>query len=400
MLAEEAKLQFLQKTELFAELPETELEAIAQIANEVAYPEGSMLFEEGDEGDSLYLIVDGQVSIIKAGTEVSFFDEAGYCLGEIALIDNKPRSATVKTVKPTQLLRITRNDFYNALAREPRIIGLGLFRVLNEKIRRDLEIQVSAIRKEIAQEESMRFAAEVQQSLLPNEEISHPCVTTAGYCQPANTVGGDYYDYFKLSENRVAIFIGDVMGHGYHSAMLAAMMKSCLQTQVQFDASVPAVMKAITRVAEEDSQAFIYTTSCYLIIHSDHRLEYANAGHPQMLLYRAASGDSTGENREPLELKSSFLPVGISLFPEPQQYHSTEVVWHPGDLLILYSDGITEAFNPNAEMYGLERLKTVIAKKRHLSPEEIKTEILSDLKAHQQDERANDDITLVVVKFM
>ena len=399
MLTEADKFTFLQNTELFSEVPEVELKAISQIATEVAYPADSILFEEGDEGDSLYLIVDGKVSIIKEGTEVFFFDEKGYCLGEIALIDRKPRSATVKTVKPTQFLRITRNDLFNAMVRVPRI-GIGMFRVLNAKIRRDLEIQMSAIRKEIAQEESMRFAAEVQKSLLPNQEISYPRVSTAGYCQPANSVGGDYYDYLELSENRVAIFIGDVMGHGYHSAMVAAMTKSGLQTQIRFDASVPEVMKAITRVVEEDSKAFIYITCCYLIIHPDNRLEYANAGHPQMLLYRAEQNNGNSVCEEPVELESSFLPLGIALFQEPVQYYSTEMAWHPGDLLVLYSDGITEAFNPNLEMYGLERLKAVISEKRHLPPEEIKTKILSDLKAHQQGENTNDDITLVVAKFM
>ena len=391
MLPEEEKLQFLKKTELFAELPETELKSICQIASEVAYPADATLFEEGDEGDSLYLIVNGEVSIIKAGTEVLFFNEKGYCLGEIALIDNKPRSATVKTVTSTQFLRITRHDFYNAMMREPRI-GSGMFRVLNDKIRRDLEIQMSAIRKEIAQEESMRLAAEVQKSLLPNQEISHPYVSSAGYCRPANSVGGDYYDYLRLADNSIAIFLGDVMGHGYHSAMVAAMTKSCLQTQIPFDASVPEVMKAITRVIE-DSQTFIYMTCCYLIIHSDNRFEFANAGHPQMLLYR-------GDNSEPLELKSSFMPVGFPKFDESQQYYSTEVEWHSGDLLVLYSDGITETFNPDAEMYGLERFKALISEKRHLSPLEIKAEILSDLQAYQQDESTNDDITLVVAKFL
>ena len=391
MLPEEEKLQFLKKPELFAELPETELKSICQIASEVAYPADATLFEEGDEGDSLYLIVNGEVSIIKAGTEVLFFNEKGYCLGEIALIDNKPRSATVKTVKSTQFLRITRHDFYNAMMREPRI-GSGMFRVLNDKIRRDLEIQMSAIRKEIAQEESMRLAAEVQQSLLPNQEISHPCISSAGYCRPANSVGGDYYDYLRLADNSIAIFLGDVMGHGYHSAMVAAMTKSCLQTQIPFDASVPEVMKAITRVIE-DSQTFIYMTCCYLIIHPDNRFEFANAGHPQMLLYR-------GDNSDPLELKSSFMPVGFPKFDEVEQYYSTEVEWHSGDLLVLYSDGITEAFNPDAEMYGLERFKALISEKRHLSPMEIKAEILSDLQAYQQDESTNDDLTLVVAKFL
>ena len=84
---------------------------------------------------------------------------------------------------------------------------------------------------------------------------------------------------------------------------------------------------------------------------------------------------------------------------DSEQYYSTEVEWHSDDLLVLYSDGITEAFNPDAEMYGLERFKALISEKRHLSPMEIKAEILSDLQAYQQDESTNDDITLVVAKF-
>ena len=159
-------------------------------------------------------------------------------------------------------------------------------------------------------------------------------------------------------------------------------------------------MKAITRVTEEDAQAFIYMTCCYLIIHPDNRLEFANAGHPQMLLYRAEQNSPNDENGNLLELESAFLPVGISMSETPTQYYSTEIEWYPGDLLVLYSDGITEAFNPNAEMYGFERFKTLISQKRHLSPEEIKMEILADLQTHQQDESANDDITLVVAKFL
>ena len=393
MLAEE-KLQFLQKTELFAELSKIDLESIRDIAHEVVYAAGHTIFEEGAEGDSLYLLVDGEISIIKAETEVLSFKEKGYCFGEVALIDDKPRSATIKTTAPTHLLRITRNEFYQALAREP-LIGKGMFRVLNNKIRHDLEVQMSAIRKEVAQEESMRLAAEVQQSILPNEEITHPCLASAGYCQPANSVGGDYYDYLYLPHEQVGIFIGDVMGHGVHSAMVAAMTKSCVQTQIRFDASVPEVMKAVKRVTEEDAQTFIYMTCCYVIIHLDNRLEFANAGHPAMLLFRANS-------KEIIELESQFAPVGIAL---PDQspvthYHSTEITWAPGDLLVLYSDGITETFNADTEMYGIERFKNLLSENQHLPPIEIRKTILSDLETYQQGESLHDDITLVVAKFL
>ncbi len=390
----EQKLHFLKKTELFSELEKAGLNSICNIAHEVTHPADHTIFEEGDEGDSLYLLVDGEISIIKAETEVLSFKEKGYCFGEVALIDDKPRSATIKTVTVTRLLRITRYDFYQALAREP-LIGRGIFRVLNNKIRHDLEIQMSAIRKEIAQEESMRLAAEVQKSILPNEEIEHPCLTSAGYCQPANSVGGDYYDYLYLPEDRVGIFIGDVMGHGFHSAMVAAMTKSGIQTQIRFDASVPGVMKAVKRVTEEDIQAFIYMTCCYVIVHQDNRFEFVNAGHPAMLLFRAKS-------EEFIELESQFPPVGIAL-PDKNsitQYRSTEARWEPGDLLVLYSDGITEALNEDIEMYGLERLKNLLSEKQHLSTDEIRKEILADLDAYQQDESPHDDITLVIAKFL
>ncbi len=390
----EQKIQFLKNTELFAELSKADLKSICDIVDEVAYPADHIIFEEGDEGDSLYLLVDGEISIIKAEMEVLSFKEKGYCFGEVALIDNKLRSATIRTVTSTNLLRISQDDFFYALAREP-LIGRGMFRVLNNKIRHDLEIQMSAIRKEVAQEESMRLAAEVQQSILPNEEITHPCLTSAGYCQPTNSVGGDYYDYLHLPNKQVGIFIGDVMGHGFHSAMVAAMTKSCIQTQIQFDASVPEVMRAIKRVTEEDAQTFIYMTCCYVIIHQDNRLEFANAGHPSMLLYRANTGKF-------VELDSQYTPVGIAL-PNREtvtHYQSSETTWEPGDLLILYSDGITEAFNAKEEVYGYERFKNLIFEKKHLTPTEIKDAILVDLETHQQGESLHDDITLVITKFL
>ena len=392
-MLEEEKLQFLHRTELFSELPLERLQSICEVAHEVVLPSDHILFEEGDDGDSLYLLVSGEISIIKAETEVLSFDDVGYCFGEVALIDDKPRSATIKTLSPTRMLRITRDDFFTALAREP-LIGKGIFRVLNNKIRHDLEVQMSAIRKEIAQEESIRLAAEVQQSILPNEEIKHPYITSAGYCQPTNDIGGDYYDYLHLPDEKIAIFIGDVMGHGFHSALVAAMTKSCIQTQIRFDASVPEVMKAVKRVTEEAAQTFIYMTCCYVVIHQDNKFEFINAGHPSILLFRADSD-------EIIELDSQYTPVGIPLPLDLIQsdYRSLTETWNTGDLLVMYSDGITEAINEDTELYGLDRFKQLVLQNKNLTPAEIKQRILSDLNSFQNGNIPYDDITLVVAKF-
>ena len=392
MLVEQKK-NFLKNTDLFEGLPDERLDLIAKITHEVDCPAHHIIFEEGTEGDSLYLLVEGEISIIKADTEVLCFNEKGYCFGEVALIDDKPRSATIKTTTKTCLLRITRDDFFQALATEP-LIGRSMFRVLNNKIRYDLEVQMSSIRKEIAQEESLRLAAEVQQSILPNQEIKHHCLTSAGYCKPTNRVGGDYYDYLYLPNDCIGIFIGDVMGHGFHSAMLAAMTKSCIQTQIRFDASVPEVMKAIKRVTDEDAQTFIYITCCYVLIQNDNCLYYANAGHPSMLFLPANSNEC-------IELESQFPPIGIPLPDKASftQYYNSKTTWGPGDLLVLYSDGITEALNAENEMYGTERFKELLSDTKNLSATEIREKILADLQKYQQGVNANDDITLVIAKF-
>ncbi len=389
----EQKKSFLKHTDLFEGLPDERLNLIAEITYRVDYPANHIIFEEGTEGDSLYLLVEGEVAIIKADTEVLSFNEKGYCFGEVALIDDKPRSATIKTTLQTCLLKITRDDFFQVLATEP-LIGRGMFRVLNNKIRNDLEVQMSSIRKEVAQEESLRLAAEVQQSILPNEEIKHHSLTSAGYCKPTNRVGGDYYDYLYLPNDSIGIFIGDVMGHGFHSALLAAMTKSCIQTQIRFDASVPEVMKAIKRVTDEDAQTFIYMTCCYVLIHNDNTMYYANAGHPSMLFLPANSNEC-------IELESQFPPVGIALPDRDSviQYYSAKTTWRPEDLLVLYSDGITEALNADNQMYGIERFREVLSDTRNLSATEIREEVLADLQEYQQGVNANDDITLVIAKF-
>ena len=233
MLSEQEKLKFLQETDLFAKIPSGELASICRITQEVDYPAEHLLCSEGDLGDSLYLLVDGEVGIIKVNTQVLTLKHHGDCIGEMALIAEEPRSATMRTTMPTKLLVITRDDFFQAMAQKASI-SQGMFSVLSQKLRRDLDVQMDAIRREIAQQESMRLAAEIQQSLLPSEEIDHPRLVTAGYCQPADIVGGDYYDYIHLPRDCFAIFLGDVMGHGYHSAMLTAIGETPAAARSQF----------------------------------------------------------------------------------------------------------------------------------------------------------------------
>ena len=392
MLSGKKTVEFLQSTDLFAKIPERQLRSICGIVQEVDYPPGHILCHEGDLGDSLYLLVGGEVALIKGTTQVMTFRHSGDCIGEMALIASEPRSATLKTTVMTKLLVIERDDLFRAMAHEPSISD-GMFSVLTEKLRRDLDVQTEAIRKEISQQESMRLAVEVQRSLLPSEEINQPTLISAGYCEAAEAVGGDYFDYFRLSRNRFAIFLGDVMGHGFHSAMLMAMTKSCIKTQIEFDSGVRAVMTAINRIVEREMRAFIFLTGCYVIIDlSNQKFAFANAGHPSMLHYRA-------ESAEVVELESQVLPFGLQPKTEGPVYDGEEAFSASNDILVLYSDGITETENPDEELYGIDRLKNIVLVSVNLAPAEIKKAILEDLRTYRAGARPGDDLTLVVLKW-
>ncbi len=386
-------LEVVRSASLFAQLDAQSagLQRICEAAREVGYAQGEVLFREGDPGDSLFLIVEGEVRILKGEVQVAELSEPGQCVGEMALITDEPRSATVEAIAPTILLEITRQAFYLALETD-RSIAQGVFRALNRKLQDNLQEMVKSARREIAREESMRMAADIQRSLLPSGEIRNAAMESAGYCQAADLVGGDFFDYLTLSDGRFALLIADVMGHSLHSAMVMAMVKSGLHTQIRFDSSIDGVLGAVDRIVEQQIGAFIFLTVAYVVLDPEmHQLEYANAGGPPMLLYRAEPGDI-------LELASAYPPPGLLPADAECRFGGQRVSWRSGDLLVLSSDGLLEAEGLDREMYGLDRLKECLGRLSTKCAADIRSGILKDLRTFTAANPQRDDITLVVVK--
>ncbi|MEI6415003.1 MAG: SpoIIE family protein phosphatase [Pseudomonadota bacterium] len=388
------KLEIFLKASLFSFLPPHSrgILVLCQAAQWVEYESGEILFREGDYGDSLYLIVNGALRIIKDEVPVWVERTPGTCVGEMALVSGEPRSATVQAMEKTRLLRITRDDFNDALGKDVRI-ARGVFSAMNRKLQDNLLDQVRVERREIARREALRLAIEVQRSLLPDHEIQHPQLETAGYNMPADSVGGDYYDYLRLSDGCLGFFEADVMDHGLHSAILMAMLKSGLHTQIVYDDSVDAVLKAVSRIVDEQIGVLIFLTCCYVRICPDRQeLEYVNAGNPPLLLYRMST-------EEILELASRFPPPG--LLPKDARdtgFEGRTMFWQPGDLLVIYSDGLVEARNTAEEMYGLAKLKDILKRLARLSAVEILRAVLDDFNAFTQHRPLKDDLTLVIAK--
>lgn len=393
MLTEQQMLDVLRQAPIFSLMaPDSaELCVISRAAREVHFPAREVLFREGDNGDCLYLLVSGRVRLLKENTPLICLSGAGTPIGELALITNEQRSATVETLEPSCFLQIDRESFFQALEQDASI-ARGVFSALNHKLRDNLVDKMQVERREIARRESLRMAGEVQRSLLPAKEVQVSGLHTAGYCQPADVVGGDYYDYLALPDGRQALFMADVMDHGLHSAMLMAMLKSGLHAKIEHDASVNGVLHAVHRIADEQVGIFIYLTCCYLVFEpAVGVVEYANAGNPPMLLYRAASGEIE-------ELSSRYAPLGLLPAGTDSDYLGKRADWRPGDVLLVYSDGVTDAQNAHHDSFGPERLRSCLQASAGLPAMQIRQRILEDLRAFAQGVPGRDDVTLVVAK--
>ncbi|MBM3265906.1 MAG: cyclic nucleotide-binding domain-containing protein, partial [candidate division Zixibacteria bacterium] len=277
MLSQEEKINFLRMTEFFKTVEEDHLTQFVRLMDEVRYTPNDVVLRKGEQGDAMFFIVAGTVSVLKQGIRALDLG-AGDCIGEMALLDNDPRSATIVAVTPVVTLRRRRDDFDELLNSTP--VMKGMYRILVQKIRTDLETYVESVRAQEQVKQDLRRAREIQEAMLPQSDLSVGSIYITGVCRPADSIGGDYYDHMVLDENRIGVFIGDAAGHGFHSGLIGAMIKSGLFTQIEVNADVLAVMSTVNRIVHRHGPDWSFFTACFIIFDlSKKTLRYSNAGH-------------------------------------------------------------------------------------------------------------------------
>jgi len=386
------RVAFLNTTPLFAEVPDSFLIQISEIMSELNVKAGETIFCEGDLGDAVYLVVRGTVGIEKKGLKL-LTRNSGECFGEFALLDAEPRSASAIAETDVLLLRLERKDFQKIVLQSRELV-FGIFKMLTEKLRQDVTMQVEFAREQERVQQDLRRAHEIQIAMLPPEDFNTESIDLSGYCQPAAEVGGDYYDYLLLDDDKLGILICDVTGHGFYSGLFVAMAKSCLHTQVKIDYSPSKVMRAMNRAISLSLKRGLLMSCCYIVIDCrTNILTYSNAGHP--CPYHYSLSTNCLEQLSPTD----NLLLGIRGFEETK-FTTEERTWEEGDVLVLYSDGITEAEDTNEEPFGDERLEKIILETSEKSATSIKDCILNALSVHCRGTAQSDDITLVVAKAM
>ncbi|HPI72513.1 MAG TPA: SpoIIE family protein phosphatase, partial [bacterium] len=256
------------------------------------------------------------------------------------------------------------------------------------------ESQVNLAEQERLQKE-MQVAQEIQQTLLPSDFPEIEGYEISSYYAAAKEVGGDYYDFVEVDKDTLGIVVADVSGKGVPGSLVMTMIRTALRTEARGVKDAAEVLSRVNDFVVNDMKKGMFVTLFYVIIDSKRRkLNYASAGHNPMILYRASKNKT-------FYLNPHGFPIGISL-PDKNLFRNTitsdTISLAEDDILLIYTDGITEAMNRKRALFGEERFLDVIRQHGTLPPNVFVNRLHEEILSFTEGSAQNDDITLVAIK--
>ena len=405
----------LERSRLFHGLPAAELGKLAEVLHPHVAPAGIVLFREGEPGDYLLIIGEGQVEIVKAldapEERVMALRGPGEIIGEMSLFAlDGVRSASVRTTCPSLLLELRQVDFQGLLERQPRlaneivrVLGERLTSHENQSVRELTEINLQlraayeslkAAQAELVEKEKLEreleLARQIQLSVLPDVPPVYRGCELAARIQPARAVGGDFYDFIPLSHGRLGVVIGDVTDKGMPAAIFMAQTYALLHAEASRNSSPQRALQRVNQYLLGMNARGLFATILYGILDTHTRqFSYARAGHEMPILYLPDRGAR-------LLPHTDGQPVGIL---EDPVFDEATVRLGPGGALLLYTDGVSDQINPDGERFGVERLVETFARYPGPSADAICDGLLHALDEYRGGAPRFDDVTLVAIKI-
>jgi sigma-B regulation protein RsbU (phosphoserine phosphatase) len=263
------------------------------------------------------------------------------------------------------------------------------------KLTRSFNAMTQQLEERMRLKEALNLAMEVQQSLLPQNFQKIEGLDIAGKCIYCDETGGDYFDFLKFDEHgngRVGIAVGDVVGHGISAALLMATVRALLRCRVSQTGNLANMINDVNRILCLDtSESSSFMTLFFMLIDpSKKELQWVRAGHDPAIIYNSSSDSFE-------ELKGKGTAIGIDDQWSFQDYHSK---WESGQIMLIGTDGIWETVNNADEKFGKERVKEIIRQNQKSSAQDILQAVIDRLATYRQNSSLQDDITLVVIKFL
>jgi len=413
--SEEQSRSVLARVPLFQNLPAEEINFLATTLRPVEFGGGSIVLLEDDPGEYFYVIIEGNVEIIKSlGTPEERrvgVRGPGEFIGEMSLfIPNGLRTASARSVGESRLLELTRADFESLLERQSQL-SLEFVQVLStrlsdshnkamhdlhEKNRRLSEAYAAlkVAQKELIEKERMerelQVAYEIQRSILPYSLPQVPGFEFGALIVPAKEVGGDFYDILPLSNGKIGIVLGDITDKGVPAAIFMAQTHALIHAAANQQKTPRSTLLKVNQHLLEMNQGNMFATILYGVLDCPTgKFSYARAGH-ELPVLRLPDGETV------VAEMSAGMPLGLLEHPEIDQQTLT---LKSGSTMLLYTDGVTDALTHPGQRFGREGLTQILRQASDMPAQKLCELIYSSLVVPDRPEWRVDDVTLFAVRL-
>ena len=293
------------------------------------------------------------------------------------------------------------NSSFTASSSLPNLIMAMIFFVIaitsEQKRRRKFfeqyDVYYAKNYENLRMKKELNYAREIQLSMLPENDAVIGDIEISGISLPASEVGGDYFDYFKVSDNEVGIFICDVSGHGVASGLLLSGLRSCMHLILEDNTNPKFIIEKLNRMIRKTQSRKMFVTAIFAIIDTEkNKCMLYNAGH--LPPYKIS-----GESKEIFKIKKHGLALGAMNTVEAEGA-ANEVVFdfNKGDKLVLYTDGVNEAMNSSKSEYGLDNLELYLNNNADKKTNELLNGLINDVKKFTSNSMQRDDLTLLIIQ--
>ena len=404
----------LSRVPLFSSFSTQELEDLAGSLKLREFASGEVLMREGESGRRIYILMDGEVEVLKA---LGTLDErllgrrsTGTLFGEMSLFGPDDRhTASVRALGSVRALEMTRQDLDRLLQSRP-LLAYDLIRQVTQRLEQNENATIRDLREKNQQlvqayadlkaaqaqlvekerlEKELAIARQIQTSILP-EDLPQPAgYDIAALTFPAREVGGDYYDVFRIKGDRYGLVVGDACDKGIPAALFINLTTSLVHVEALRRAAPEKTLQRVNRHLNQMNRAGMFVTLLYGILETmSGKFEYCRAGHPHPLIF-----DDAG--RPVVSGAASGVPLGVL---DEIELKPASLVIPAGGGVVMFSDGLSEAQNPRGEEFGAQRLVENLAALHSLPAKEMCAAIWALVQDFCSGQPQSDDFTILVVK--
>ena len=326
---------------------------LLEAMDRIRFDTGEDIVRAGDPAeDGMYIILDGRVKVLDLNGRLINEMEAGEVIGEMALIKDSTRAATVRADGPVDCAHISKRLFEQIAEKNKSVYG-ALLDLLYTKTTR-------IVRERERNRSELEIAARIQTGYLPKDFSPFqdmPHIRTTARMRPARGVGGDFYDMFKIDDHRLGFVVADVSGKGIPAALFMVLSKAYIKNYMRLDMPLDQMAVQVNNQLCENNEEELFVTCFICVLDTESgELTYVNAGHNRPAVSRK------GGAFQFLECPAD-VPFGIM---EGMTYRLQKDRLEQGDRIYLYTDGVTEAFNEDEQMFSDKRLLEALNRKTGL----------------------------------